>query len=84
MNDSLGALTSRLVGFSVTIDTNALTEGQVLVSHLVDTIDGINYFDFRPEDKPSGGIWAPLATGDIVTPGIVFNADSAVVMVEIG
>lgn len=51
LNDSMGGLTNRLVGFDTSIDTNALTAGQVLVS--VDaglTPGGTQLYTFQPVD----------------------------------
>lgn len=51
LNDAMGGITDRIIGFKTTIDTNTLTAGQVLVSYLYDTdVDGVNYYDFRPLD----------------------------------
>lgn len=51
LNNAMGGITDRIIGFKTTIDTNTLTAGQTLVSYLYDTdVDGVNYYDFRPVD----------------------------------
>lgn len=51
LNTAMGGITDRIIGFKTTIDTNTLTEGQVLVSYLYNTdVNGVKYFDFRPVD----------------------------------
>lgn len=51
LNDSMGGITDRLIGFTTEIDTNVLTAGQVLVS--VDaglTPGGTQLYTFQPVD----------------------------------
>ena len=49
LNDSMGGLTNRLIGFDTTIDTNTLLAGQVLVSVLDHTdVDGTDFYKFEP------------------------------------
>lgn len=51
LNNAMGGITNRIIGFKTTIDTNTLVAGQTLVSYLYDTdVDGVNYYDFRPVD----------------------------------
>lgn len=51
LNNAMGGITNRIIGFKTTIDTNTLTAGQVLVSVLDSTdVDGVNYYSFHPVD----------------------------------
>lgn len=65
LNNSMGSLTSRLIGFDTSIDTNTLTAGQVLVSVLDHTDSfGVDFFKFEPLD-----FWlANLGDVDLTTP----------------
>lgn len=71
LNDAMGGITDRIIGFKTTIDTNTLTAGQVLVSYLYDTdVDGVNYYDFRPLDLKFSSLFdvdvsTPPADGDV-------------------
>lgn len=74
LNDSMGGITDRIVGFKTTIDTNTLTAGQVLVSYLYNTdVDGVDYYDFRPVDFTLASledvdlVTIPPADGDSLT-----------------
>lgn len=71
LNNAMGGITDRIIGFKTTIDTNTLVAGQTLVSYLYDTdVDGVNYYDFRPVDFALQNlvdvdlVTAPPADGD--------------------
>lgn len=79
INNAMGGITNRLIGFSVTIDTNVLTEGQTLVSYLASTdAFGVNYYDFRPLDYKTSALldvdWSiPPTDGQV----LLWNAASS-------
>lgn len=98
LNNAMGGITNRLVGFTVDIDTAALTAGQILHAVLDHTdADGVNFYVWEPTTLAAGGdVVGPAgatdtniarfdgATGKLIQNSVVTVGDGGSVQTVIG